>query len=386
MPASIDVLLPARNAAATIRAAVRSVQHQTMTDWRIIAVDDGSTDATGAILAAMAAEDPRIHVVRGPGRGVAAALNLAIEQSDAPFLARQDADDISCPNRLARQFDYLRTYPACVAVGCEVRHIDVRGLPIGTCSDYRSPDLARTDWLPAREPYLPGPFLLARREAVLRIGGFRLMHVAEDSDLCWRLQELGPLHNIPELLGEYRLHPHSVSSRSIRHGRVMSVCSQLAAISARRRRNRLPDIGFTRDLMAQQDGAASLAALRDLASPMLRPEEIRWFNLAIAAKLIELAMYRPFEPDSEDCRFIAAALHDGRDLLEPANEDILARQLLARALRIAAAGRMGDAMRLVPSQRLYTMSLALVVRYGVPFVARRCVRLARPVLHRLKSA
>ena len=378
----VDIIVPARNAAATVRTTIESLRCQTFTRWRVIAVDDGSSDGTGGILAEMAATDSRIHVVRGPERGVVAALNLGVQMTDAEFVARQDADDVAWPERLERQIAYLRTHPDCVGVGCEVRHIEAAGQPVGTRSDYRSPNLADPDFLPAREPYVPGPFLLARRDAVLRVGAFRPMHVAEDSDLCWRLQEVGRLHNLSEVLGDYRLHAGSISSRSIRHGRVMAVCSQLVALSAKRRRSGLPDLpAFTGTFMAKQDGLTSLAALRDLVLPMLSVEEKRWFDLAIAAKLIEMAMYRPFEPDGDDCRFIARALRNGRDLLCEENEVILTRQLLARALRIGLTGRVRDAMRLVPSQRLYMRSLQVGVRHGVPFLARR----ARTVAARLSA-
>lgn len=376
----IDIVVPARNAAATIRTTIESLQHQTFQDWRIIAVDDRSSDATGAILADLAATDPRIRVVPGPGQGVAAALNSAISQTEATFVARQDADDVAWPDRLAEQLAWLRAHPDFVAVGCEVRHIDTAGHPVGTRSDYRSPAEADPDYLPAREPYIPGPFLLARRDAVLRVGAFRSIHVAEDSDLCWRLQEVGGLYNLPEVLGDYRLHPDSISSRSIRHGRIMAVCSQLVALSAKRRRSGQPDLPvFTPGFMAQQDRATSLGALRDQLAVILTSEERRRFDLAIGAKLIEMAMYRPFEPDADDCCFIAQALREGRDLLAPDNEVMLTRLLLARALRIGASGRVWDALRLVPPQRLYTRSLQVGVRHGVPFLARR----ARTVAARL---
>ncbi|HUN38967.1 MAG TPA: glycosyltransferase family 2 protein [Acetobacteraceae bacterium] len=371
---AVDIIVPARNAAATVRTTIESLQHQTFTAWRLIAVDDGSSDATGTILAEMASTDPRIHVVHGPEQGVVAALNLALRMTDAEFVARQDADDVAWPERLERQIYYLRTHPDCVGVGCDVRHIDADGQPVGTRSDYRPPGLANVDFLPAQEPYVPGPFLLARRQALLRIGAFRPMHVAEDSDLCWRLQEIGRLHNLPEVLGDYRLHAGSISSRSIRHGRVMAVCSQLVAMSAKRRRSGRADLPvFTRAFMARQDSQTSLAALRDLASPMLTADEKPWFDLAISAKLVEMAMYRPFEPDAEDCRFIAQALRNGRDLLSVDNETILTRLLLARALRIGFAGRVRDAIRLVPPQGFYTRSLRVGMRHGVPFLAR-CAR------------
>src|SRR5918998_294341 len=95
MPA-ISVLIPVRNAAATVDQALGSIKAQTFTDWEAIVVDDGSTDDTRRLL-------------------------RAISEASAPVLARMDADDVSLPKRLERQMERLAQGDA-AAVGCQVRY------------------------------------------------------------------------------------------------------------------------------------------------------------------------------------------------------------------------------------------------------------------------
>ncbi|WP_226994422.1 glycosyltransferase family 2 protein [Myxococcus hansupus] len=94
---AVTVLLPARNAEATVARAVRSLLAGTLRDLRVLAVDDGSTDRTREVLDDLVAEDARVEVLDGGGRGLVAALNLALEQATSPYVARMDADDESLP-------------------------------------------------------------------------------------------------------------------------------------------------------------------------------------------------------------------------------------------------------------------------------------------------
>ena len=370
----IDVLMPARNAAATIAAAVGSIQKQTLDSPRIIAVDDGSTDGTADILARLAREDPRITVLRGPQQGVVGALNLAFEQGSAEFVARQDADDLAWPERLATQVGYLRDNPDCVCMGGALRHVGEDGRPTGSWGRFRPPELSSLHWIPALEPYVPGPVFLARRTALEKIGAFRPMHVAEDSDMSWRLQEVGRLHNTLDPLGDYRVHPNSISSRSIRHGRVMAVCSQRAALSARRRRAGRSDLDFSAAVMTAQDSVSSLADLSRQVLDGLDATERRWFEAATAAKLIELALYRPFELEREDCEFIASAMRRGDELLTAENRAALAQMLLSTSVRLAASGRLSHIARLMrgsailPSPQAWAAATA--IRVGTAASAR----------------
>jgi glycosyltransferase involved in cell wall biosynthesis len=99
----VSLVLPVHNAAATLARAVAGIRAQTLEDWELLAIDDGSTDATPPVLAGLAAAEPRVRVL-SPGRvGLVAALNLGLTAARGAFIARLDADDEVHPERLAAQ-------------------------------------------------------------------------------------------------------------------------------------------------------------------------------------------------------------------------------------------------------------------------------------------
>lgn len=100
---AVSVICTAKNAAGTISETIASIQAQTLEDWEMVIVDDGSTDATADIVRQAQAEDPRIRLVPTPGIGRGRALNLALKEARAPLVANIDADDLSHPQRLAKQ-------------------------------------------------------------------------------------------------------------------------------------------------------------------------------------------------------------------------------------------------------------------------------------------
>ncbi len=110
MPAAprVSVVMPARDAAATLARALDSVRAQDMPDWECLVVDDGSRDETGAVLARAAAGDARIRPHRfAAGRGAAAARNHAIAGARGRFLAFLDADDEWLPGKLSAQLAFM---------------------------------------------------------------------------------------------------------------------------------------------------------------------------------------------------------------------------------------------------------------------------------------
>ncbi len=98
--AAISVLMPVFNAAAHLPAALDSMRAQTFKDWNCVCVDDGSTDASGAILARAAADDPRVRIITQPNRGVAAARNALLAAADGEWVFFLDADDQMSPDCL----------------------------------------------------------------------------------------------------------------------------------------------------------------------------------------------------------------------------------------------------------------------------------------------
>ena len=190
----VSVLLPARNAAATLDAALASLRRQTWSDWECVVVDDGSTDATGEVARAAAAIDPRVTMVPTPPRGLVATLGTGLERCRGEYVARMDADDLMRRDRLALQVDALDRDPQLAAVGAHVRFFPRAGMSDGLRAYER--------WLnsvdsPARlraeafvESPVAHPTLLIRR-SVLAAVGYRDRGWPEDYDLVLRLLAAG---------------------------------------------------------------------------------------------------------------------------------------------------------------------------------------------------
>lgn len=103
-PPRVSVIMPVHNAARFLRGSIGSVQAQTLTAWELLAVDDGSTDGSAALLADLAAADPRIRPLSTGGNlGAGAARNTAMQAAAGRWLAFLDADDLWHPEKLSRQ-------------------------------------------------------------------------------------------------------------------------------------------------------------------------------------------------------------------------------------------------------------------------------------------
>ena len=347
----IDVLITTYNAAATLPAALASIQRQTVRDIGIVVVDDGSTDGSGEFLAEAASRDPRVRVITIPNGGIVDAANIGLSHTDAAYVARFDADDVAFEDRLARQLDFLRANPRHVAVGANVWHIDGEGNRTGTRSHFRGDVAPNAHWVPSREPYLLHSFVMVRRDALLQVGGYRSVFYAEDTDLYWRLLGLGGLHSLSDILGEVRVHANSVTSASIVNGRVSAMNSQLSAISARRREAGVEDLTFHPSLFQAAMERRRIRPMLDLWAPRLTTEEQRYLDVAVAAKLLELATHRPYELEVEDCRFIRRALIRDRRLVSAGNAMRIGKTLARTLARLARTGHLREAAALVGLSR-----------------------------------
>jgi glycosyltransferase involved in cell wall biosynthesis len=306
--ASVDVLMTAYNSAATIVDSARSILNQTFRDLRLIVVDDGSTDATASLLVELARDDARVTVLTQGNAGIVAAANAGLQLCTADLVARMDSDDLAFPDRIEKQVQFMRTHPGCVAVSCLVHHIDVEGRRLGSVAG-RLPALGPDEFtIPSREPYIMHPFVLMRRSALTLVGGYRHVDFAEDTDLYWRLMEIGGLEVIEEYLGEYRVHESSVSSRSIVHGRVSAMNSQRAAISTQRRRAGSDDMRFDASEISAWKAAQSFDAMLSRACRTLSQMECEYLRFSAAAKLLELNSYRPYELEASDCTTLKSIL------------------------------------------------------------------------------
>src|SRR5690348_9897876 len=128
-PPLISVLLPVRDAAPYLDAALDSLARQTLGDFEIIAIDDGSTDGSREILARHAAADPRSSVHAQAAEGLVATLNRGLALAAGTYLARMDADDVAWPERFAAQAAFLADRSSAALVGGAMQEIDAAGRP-----------------------------------------------------------------------------------------------------------------------------------------------------------------------------------------------------------------------------------------------------------------
>ncbi len=204
-PVRVSVLLTTYNGADFLRETLDSVLAQRFSDFEIVVVDDASTDATPDVLAACT--DPRLLALRSPRRlGVAEARNFGFSHCRGAYIAAQDHDDLSRPERLAIQSDYLDSNPDVVLVASEVL-ISEHGQPRRT--DHRpggAPALMR--WMLHLDNPITWSSVMFRAEAVRRLG--RLMRPeyepADDFDLHHRLLAVGGIARLDETLAVYRWH------------------------------------------------------------------------------------------------------------------------------------------------------------------------------------
>ncbi|MBL7946134.1 MAG: glycosyltransferase [Flavobacteriales bacterium] len=190
-----SILLPFHNAATTIDVAVASIAGQTYRTWELLLIDNASTDGSPSIAHHWADRDRRIRVLHEPRIGIAHALNAGLAHAQGKYIARMDADDISHPDRLARQAAYLDAHPGIGVLGTRTSFAS-------TMPEHRGMQ-AFVHWQNAlitpHEHYvkrfvdapLAHPTVLFRRELVEQHGGYDTGPLPEDHELWLRWMDAG---------------------------------------------------------------------------------------------------------------------------------------------------------------------------------------------------
>jgi glycosyltransferase involved in cell wall biosynthesis len=228
--------MPVYNAMPYLPEAVGSVLGQTYGDFELIAVDDGSTDASWDYLQQAAAGDDRLRPVRIDHGGIVAALNAGLAAARGQLIGRMDADDRCAPEKFAQQVAYLDAHPETVAVGTDLRRIDPAGRPIGPKGVSTDPAAIEAALLRGRASAMTHATTVWRRSAMDAAGGgYReWARHAEDLELFLRIAEVGRLANLDRVLYEVRKHPASVT-----HGeserRLFALKSRIVAEARARR-------------------------------------------------------------------------------------------------------------------------------------------------------
>lgn len=238
----VTVILPVFNSEKYLCDSVNSILAQTYRDIELLIHDDGSSDRSLKLLQDIASQDPRVQLTSGANRGITPTLNYLLSRANGQYIARMDADDISLPERIERQVEFLDAHPEIDVVGCFVTLIDPKGRSIATFEQptiHEDIDAAHL----MGKVVINHPSAMYRKSAIMRIGGYNEEYVfAQDIDLWLRMAEFGKLSNIPVPLLLYRLHFASIGAakRSVQVG---SHARALTDAYERRGIDRPPDLG-----------------------------------------------------------------------------------------------------------------------------------------------
>ncbi|WP_158941615.1 glycosyltransferase family A protein [Granulicella sp. S190] len=211
----VDVIIPAYNAAKYLPIAIESVEAQTFDDWRILLVDDGSTDNTAAVVAPYAERlGPKLKYIHQANKGLPGARNTAIRNSSAEFLALLDADDVWFPCRLKETLKIFEAHPKAGLVYGFTTLIDPEG-KVTAVFDRRQKngEGAVAPYIYMRKIDLPCPTVTFRRECVDEVGLFdETLRATEDRDLWLRIALRYEVAVVPTLIAHYRTSPGSMST------------------------------------------------------------------------------------------------------------------------------------------------------------------------------
>jgi len=213
---SVSVVIPFRNAEATLAECLDSLQAQTLTDFEALLIDDGSEDSSAAHIRDRSLRDSRLRLL-SPGRiGLIPALNLGIAESRADLIARMDADDIMFPERLGLQREFLLSRPDIAVAGCRVELFPQDAVREGyreyirwqnSCVDHE--DIAENMYV---ESVLAHPSVMMRRSALDAVGVYRDGQFPEDYELWLRLHHAGfRMAKVPRVLLSWRERPDRTS-------------------------------------------------------------------------------------------------------------------------------------------------------------------------------
>lgn len=211
---TVSVIMGVRNARESVRECVAAILSQSFRDIEIIVINDGSSDDTGKILDELATTDGRLRIVHQENQGLTRSLITAAEMARGEYIARQDADDVSTPDRIEQQFAALEHDSEAVLATCWVEDVTPEGIVCG-----RHENLQHSVRLASGEDQsmtgVPAHgSVLIRRSAFEQVGGYRAcFYYAQDSDLWLRLAEAGRFVVVPRVLYRRGISTNCISSR-----------------------------------------------------------------------------------------------------------------------------------------------------------------------------
>ncbi len=230
----VSVAMVVCNVERFLAEAIESILAQTYRDFEFVIVDFGSTDRSKEIIAGYAAKDSRVKLHEIPHCGLAEARNAGCLLAQGQYLAIMDADDVSLPERLMLQVEFMEKHPRVGVLGGAVDWMDGTGKFVRSPFATLEPAISDTEIrsvLPTRNVFCQ-PSVMIRREAFALTGGYRgAFAPAEDYDLWLRISEHFEMANLEQVILKYRIHPHQVSVRKHKQQNLSTLAALASAAS-----------------------------------------------------------------------------------------------------------------------------------------------------------
>jgi hypothetical protein len=287
--------IPVYNAMPYLPESMESILRQTYADFEILIINDGSQDGSLEYLESL--RDARIRILSQPNQGLTATLNRMLREVRTPWLVRQDADDVSYPQRLARiahcagrypdagMFYSLADYYPSSSVG---QFRSSKGTPKELCA------IVRSGWLLS----ICHPSVTLNVEKTKALGGYRFDLHVEDIDLWWRMALRHELQFIPEATIGLRQNQQSVSSVNLENQALHTLYVQYLLLSHLWKRKPLP-------ITAIRTALAQLVDTRGLRSKThLRAFNMEWSLGDKSKALREVALAFACSPSGLSRRII----------------------------------------------------------------------------------
>ena len=205
--------MPTYNRARYIAEAIQSVQSQTLHDWELLVIDDGSTDDTEKIVQDISKTDPRVRYVRQEkNRGIAETRNHGVSLAQADYIAMLDSDDAwTSPDKLGKQLPFLEQNKKLGLIGTNASYMDENGTPVGRHTHFLSDD----DYIRKTELYrniLMQSGLLIRKSAIEKAGGYDASFtICDDHDLWLKIGRDWQFMILPSVDLSYRIHSGGIT-------------------------------------------------------------------------------------------------------------------------------------------------------------------------------
>jgi glycosyltransferase involved in cell wall biosynthesis len=295
-----------------LEKAIASMIGQTFENFEFLILDDGCrNEEVRAHLDKWATKDPRVRVSHEPHRGVPGTSNRGLAMARGEYIARQDSDDWSEPERLARQVSFLDRHPAAAVIGTDTYSHRADGTPLWRLRlPHSAEELAGAFW--NGNPFVHGSTMF-RRASALAVGGYReQLPCASDYDFLWRMTENGESANLDEVLYHYRYTSGSISAR--RAADQVKVYRAAQVLAAARRRGEPEEIPAVLEAAGRQMASDALRASLKQADHFMLAGDFSgacraYLSLlrsnprsALAwAKLFRLAVFAAVPPAREVC-------------------------------------------------------------------------------------